>query len=284
MKILTWNVQWFKGLDGAVNIERVMDKALEIGDFDVLCMQEVSVNYPALTGDTAQDQVARLRELIPDFQVFFSPAVDELSTCGSYRQKFGNVIVSRLPVLLVEHVLLPNPRPLGEKNTPSMRRVCLVCTIRAPWGPVRLMTSHLEYHNGAARLAQAAALREIHFQACSLAERPPEVIQDGPYQAKPHTLDAILCGDFNFDVQSDEHAILTQAGKSGALLNAWSALAPDQPYPATFRLYDKTYGPKPVGCDFFFVSASLGSRVKSLSVDQQTQFSDHQPVLLTLRD
>jgi endonuclease/exonuclease/phosphatase family metal-dependent hydrolase len=30
MKILTWNVQWFKGLDGVVDIERVLQKAREI--------------------------------------------------------------------------------------------------------------------------------------------------------------------------------------------------------------------------------------------------------------
>jgi endonuclease/exonuclease/phosphatase family metal-dependent hydrolase len=73
-------------------------------------------------------------------------------------------------------------------------------------------------------------------------------------------------------------------GESGALINAWSALAPDQSYPATFRIFDRTYGPEPVGCDFFFVSPSLAQRVQGLSVDQQTQVSDHQPVLLTLRD
>jgi endonuclease/exonuclease/phosphatase family metal-dependent hydrolase len=75
MKILTWNVQWFKGLDGVVDIERVLHKAREMADFDVLCMQEISVNYHALTGETPADQVARVRELLPDYEVFFAPAI-----------------------------------------------------------------------------------------------------------------------------------------------------------------------------------------------------------------
>jgi endonuclease/exonuclease/phosphatase family metal-dependent hydrolase len=284
MKILTWNVQWFKGLDGVVDIERVLQKAREIADFDVLCMQEISVNFNALTGETPADQVARVRALLPGYEVFFGPAVDALSACGTYRQQFGNLIASRLPVRLVEHILLPDPPSEGEKNTPSMRRVCVVCTVEAPWGPVRVMTSHLEYYNATARLAQVNALREIHLLACARAERPPEAIEGSPYQPKPYTMDAVLCGDFNFEMDSVEHATMIQPSPSGALLNAWDALDSSQPYPATFRIYDRTYGPEPVSCDFFFISPSIAKRVQSVSVDQQTQVSDHQPVLLELRD
>jgi endonuclease/exonuclease/phosphatase family metal-dependent hydrolase len=77
---------------------------------------------------------------------------------------------------------------------------------------------------------------------------------------------------------------MIQPDPSGALLNAWSALDASKSYPATFRIFDRTYGPDPVGCDFFFVSPSMAKRVQSLTVDQQTQVSDHQPVLLELSD
>jgi len=284
MKILTWNVQWFKGLDGRVDIERVLDKAREIADFDVLCLQEVSVNYNALTGDTPADQVARVRALMPGYEVFFGAAVDELSACGAFRQQFGNLIASRLPVRLVEQMLLPNPVHIGDTSKPSMRRVCLVCTVQAAWGPVRVMTTHLEYYNATARLSQVSACRDYHLQACSLAAQPSETIEGSPYQAKPHTRDAVLCGDFNFESSSLEHATMTKLGETGSLLNAWTVLGSGQPYPATFRIFDRTYGPEPVGCDFFFVSPTIASRVQGLSVDQLTQVSDHQPVLLTLRE
>ena len=284
MKILTWNVQWFKGLDGVVDIERVLHKAREMADFDVLCMQEISINYNALTGETPADQVARVRELLPGYEVFFASAIDELSPCGTYRQQFGNLIASRPPVRLVEHILLPDPAAEGEKNTPSMRRVCVVCTVEAPWGPVRVMTSHLEYYNATARLAQVSALREIHLRACARAARPPDTIQDSPYQRKPYTMDAVLCGDFNFELDSAEHATMIQPDLLGALINAWTTLDSSKSYPATFRIFDRTYGPEPVGCDFFFISPSMAKRVQAVLVDQQTQVSDHQPVLLELSD
>jgi endonuclease/exonuclease/phosphatase family metal-dependent hydrolase len=37
-----------------------------------------------------------------------------------------------------------------------------------------------------------------------------------------------------------------------------------------------------VACDFIFVSDGLKDRVKKLSVDSETQVSDHQPVMVEL--
>ena len=165
-----------------------------------------------------------------------------------------------------------------------MPRIALDCTLQAPWGPVRLMTTHLEYYNEAARHAQARALRELHLQSCALAAQQPKPQPGSPYELKPHTMDALLCGDFNFEYDSPEHASIIEPGQSGAWVNSWEFLHPGKPYPATFRIFDRTYGPEPVGCDFFFVSPSLGKRVQELVVDQQTQASDHQPVVITLRD
>ncbi len=286
MKIITYNTQWFKGLDESVDIARVLNVAREMADFDVLCMQEVAVNYKEMTGTTAPDQPAALAQLLPGFQVFFCAAVDELSPCGTYRQQFGNLIATRLPVHQVQHVALPYPNPapqsLETANVLSMPRACLVLTVAAPWGPVRVMTSHLEFYSDTARRAQATALRDWHRQCCALAAFPPQVMAATPYQTKAHTLDTILCGDFNFEQDSPEHAAMVEKDSGFDLFNSWNVLYPDAPYPATFRLFDRTYGPEPVGCDFFFVSESLKSRVKGLSVNQTTQASDHQPVLLEL--
>lgn len=286
MKIVTYNTQWFKGLDDVVDIARVVNVARDMADFDVICMQEVAVNYKELTGHTPANQPAALEKLLPGFQVFFGAAVDELSPCGNYRQQFGNLIATRLPVRQVQNVALPYPNPapldLSEASVLSMPRACLVLTVQAGWGPVRIMTSHLEYYSHVARGAQAIALRDWHRQCSALAKNPPQVMAGTPYQAKAHTLDTILCGDFNFEQDSAEYASIIEDGSGCDLHNSWSLLHPDQPYPATFRLFDRTYGPEPVGCDFFFVSDSLKDRVRDLRVNQVTQASDHQPVLLEI--
>jgi endonuclease/exonuclease/phosphatase family metal-dependent hydrolase len=302
MKIVTYNVQWFKGLDNVVDIARVINVAREMADFDAICMQEVAVNYTALTGTVHPNQPAIVKQLLPGFEVFFSPAIDELSPCGTMRQQFGNLIATRLPVRQVQHTPLPYPNPPVAQPTPSMQRIALTCTVQAPWGPVRLMTSHLEYYNQVMRHAQTRALRDLHLQGCALAAQPSKTEQGTPYQPKPLTTDTIICGDFNFEPDSEEYATMIQTGddptgakqtgvaQTGAaqtdtqcnLVNSFDVLHPGATYPSTFRIFDRTYGPEPVGCDFFFVSDSLAHRVKGFAVNQVTQASDHQPVLLEL--
>ena len=196
MKVISWNTQWFKGLDEVVDIARIVRVAREMADFDAICLQEVAVNYPTLTGAAPADQPAELARHLPGFQVFFTPAIDEFSPDGAMRQQFGNLIATRLPVQQVQQVALPYPNPPRAADPdgplPSMQRVRAVCTVQAPGGPVRLMTTLLEYYSLPMRHAQAVALRDWHLQACALALQPPKTEAGTPYQPKPHTLDALL--------------------------------------------------------------------------------------------
>ena len=54
-----------------------------------------------------------------------------------------------------------------------MQRMCSVVTVDgAALGPVRIMTTHLEYFSARQRMAQAGALRALQMQACALADAP----------------------------------------------------------------------------------------------------------------
>ena len=296
MNILTWNTQWCCGMDGRVSVERIVRHALKMGErtdggaatagVDVLCLQEIAVNYPQLQGAPG-DQLAELQALLPGWQIFMGAAVDEFTAQG--RQRFGNVIATRLPVLQVQHHPLPMP---AEADMRCMPRMCSVVMVAdAALGPVRIMTTHLEYFSRRQRMAQAKALRALQMQACALVDAAPRPASDGsPYQTKPHTRHAVLCGDFNFEPHEAEYAELSApwavgemgCAQPGQWLNSWSVLHPQQPQPATFRLIDRTWGPDPGACDFIWVSDSLQSRVRSWRVDSCTQASDHQPVLLEL--
>ena len=66
------------------------------------------------------------------------------------------------------------------------------------------------------------------------------------------------------------------------LQDAWPLVHPERPHDATFRLFDRKYGPDPMACDFVFVSDGLAPRVRRVEVDLQTRASDHQPVLVEL--
>lgn len=280
--IVTWNVQWFCGLDERVDVDRVIAHAKAFCDFDVLCLQEVAVDYPEQPGNAGFDQPARVREALgPDYEVFFAAAVDELGADGR-RQQFGNLLATRLPAALVQRHTLPWP---ADGEAMSMPRVCLAATLVAPFGPLRVMTTHLEYYSKRQRMAQAHALRELHAQACERAAAPPLDAPDrGPFRSKPHTANAVLCGDFNFEAHEPEFAAVQGeiAAPLSRLADAWPQAHPGQPQAPTFRLFDRRYGPDPIACDFFFVSALLLSSVQRFEIDGSTRLSDHQPMWLRL--
>lgn len=282
MQLITWNVQWFCGLDRRIDIDRVLRTAREWADFDVLCLQEVACGYPELEGDASHDQAALLRQKLPGFEVAYAPAVDELAADGHRRKRFGNLIASRLPVLQLMPQMLPYPAAAGVR---SMPRAALTATLRAPWGPLRVTTTHLEYYSQEMRAAQVESLRALHAQAAAHALAPPLADDsDGPFQAKAHTLDAVLTGDFNCEAGSPEFARLVQGNGPATLHDAWRLRHGDAPQPATFHVFDKRYSPDPVACDFILASEPLRSRVSRVEVESATQASDHQPVLLELQD
>ena len=281
MKLITWNVQWFCGLDGVVNVERVVDEARTMADFDVLCLQEVAVNYPALEGDAGFDQVARLQTLLPDYEICFGAAVDERGRQGQ-RQRFGNLIATRLPLATTWHQALPYPADGGVRTMP---RMCSSATVKTDFGPLRVMTTHLEFYSLRQRAAQARALLDLHAQACAQALAQPLLDETGgPFQAKPHTRSAVLCGDFNLEATSAEYGLLQPALANGAtrFMDAWPLCHGARPQDPTFRLFDRRYGPEPIACDFIFVSEDLAHRVRRVEVNGLTHASDHQPMLLEL--
>ncbi|MDM0112085.1 endonuclease [Variovorax sp. J22R133] len=285
MKVVTWNTQWCCGLDGVVSPSRIVEGARDMGDFDVLCLQEIASGFDEMDGAPG-DQPAQLQALLPGFRLFFGAAVDEFDTQGR-RQRFGNLIATRLPVARVQHHPLPWP---ADPGATSMPRMCTSVTIDSPeLGALRVMTTHLEYYSALQRMAQAQALRTLHAEACGMALRPPLPDEPGtPFQPKLHTCEVILCGDFNMPPADPAYDEIVQpfacdgARSTLRLHDAWRVLHGNTPHAPTFRLFDRRYGPDPLACDFMFLSDGLASRLKRIEVDLATRVSDHQPVLIEL--
>jgi endonuclease/exonuclease/phosphatase family metal-dependent hydrolase len=275
MKLVTWNTQWCCGMDDVVSPQRIVDGARRLADFDVMCLQEIAQGYPAMPGAPG-DQPAQLAALLPGYRLFFGAAVDEFAADGT-RQRFGNLIATRLPVLQVQHHPLPWPADGGVR---SMPRMCTVLTVRDPQlGALRVMTTHLEYYSPVQRMAQARALCALHAEALALAAAPPADDRSAsPFQSKTHTPHAVLCGDFNLGIHEPEYALITASG----LHDAWPRVHGTQPHAPTFRLVDRRYGPEPIACDFVFVSDKLAARVSAFEVDGHTRDSDHQPVMVQI--
>ena len=276
MRLITWNVQWCRGIDGIVDPARIAHEARRIADPDVLCLQEINVGFADLPGSQGEDQVEALRREFPGHAVFFASAVDVPGNEGS-RKRFGNLIASRFPVGRVMRHALPWPRT----SAPSMPRAALETIIQAPFGPLRVITTHLEYFSSGHRAAQIERLRELHD------ETNRETISDeteGPFAPLPHPDSAIVCGDFNLPPDDPLRGRFLEAFIAGTpkFVDAWRALHPAAPHPHTFRVHERKDDQSPYCCDYVFLTEDLVPRLRSISVDADNRASDHQPVIVEL--
>ncbi|MDW8469071.1 MAG: endonuclease/exonuclease/phosphatase family protein [Burkholderiales bacterium] len=275
MKLLSWNIQWCRGMDGRVDPGRIAHEARRIADPDVICLQEVAQGFADLAGSSGEDQPALLAREFEGYEAHYAFAVDLPGSPA--RARFGNLILSRLPVRQVFRHSLPWP---ADPGVASMPRVALEAVIETSFGPVRVLTVHLEYYSARQRAAQVERLRELHEEACAHARAEPPASAAGPFRPLPRPRSAIVCGDFNFAPDDPLHARLQAPFTSDTprLLDAWPLANPGAPHSPTFRLYDREYRGAPYCCDFVFVTEDLAPRIASARVYADTQASDHQPV------
>ncbi len=284
MKLLSWNIQWGRGADGVVDLKRTISAIRTLGDFDVICLQEVAVGFAGLQGGMPVDGVARLAAAFPGYSVHFVSAVDLPDGVGG-RSRFGNLTLSRMPVGQVFRHSLPRP---PEEGVPSMPRACIEVVVDGPHGPIRVLNTHLEYYSRIQRMTQIAALHTLQCDAVRLAamgagESKGDEL-DSPFSVWPRPASAVVCGDFNCEPGSPEYYRLTapiSADVSG-WEDAWRACYGDIPHLCTVGLNGAEWPDRSYCCDYFFVSADLVDQVESVAVDQLTAASDHQPIILNL--
>jgi len=276
VRLLTWNVQWCRGVDGIVDPGRIVREARRLADPDVLCLQEVNAGFTDLPGSKGENEVELLRRELADYQVFFAAAVD-LPGANGVRQRFGNVIASRLPVGRVLRHTLPWP----PADVPSMPRVALDLVVEAPFGALRVITTHLEYYSSGHRAAQIERLRELHGERNRENARGE---QEGHYRRMAAPASALVCGDFNLPPEDPLRARFTEGFINGApqFVDVWACLNPGVPHPHTFRVHERREGQSPYCCDYVFISEDLTPRLRSISIDGANRASDHQPVSVTL--
>jgi endonuclease/exonuclease/phosphatase family metal-dependent hydrolase len=284
MRLVSWNIQWCRGVDGRVDPERIARTVRELApDADVVCFQEVARDFDALAGSRGEDQFAWLASLFPGFTAIEGIAVDVPHPAGE-RSQFGNLLLSRAPVQQVWRHLLPWPGDAGHVDMP---RVAIEAVIDAPdIGPLRVTTTHLGYYARAQRLAQVEALRALHAQALSHRVQPARAdTSNGPFHWRVRPSAGVICGDFNCEPGSDGHARLLDTftdGVTPALRDAWALAHPGRPHDATVGVHDRVQWPHAFACDFAFVSDDLAPRVRALTVDAASAASDHQALVLTL--
>lgn len=277
MKLLSWNIQWARGMDGRVDVARILRTIHQLGDFDVICLQEVAVNFPGLPGSQGEDQVAQLSAGLHGYTAIYGIATDVPDGQGG-RSLFGNVIFSRLPVGQVWRHLLPWS---AEPDTPSMQRVLVEAVVTADIGSLRVMTMHLEYYSQHQREIQIDAIRCLHREACKMSPRKfLQEEQGGTFEVFPRPAQALLCGDFNFAATAPERAQILAPFNDGTVdfCDAWSVLNPGILHIPTVGIHPVDFVDAPECFDFVFITEGLVNSLKAHNSDSVTDASDHQPV------
>lgn len=281
MKLLTWNIQWGRGLDGRVDLARILRTIRNLGDFDVICLQEVAVNFPGLPGSRGENGVAALSAGLPGYTAIYGAATDVPDGRGS-RSQFGNAVFSRLPVGQVWRHLLPWP---AEADQPSMQRVLVEAAVEADIGPLRVLTTHLEYYSQRQREAQIDAIRRLHAEACAMSARAtlPEE-KGGSFEVFPRPAQAVLCGDMNFPASAPERAQILAPFPGGgpAFRDAWDVLHPGESHAPTVGIHKVDFVDRPACFDFVFLTEGLAGWLRTHGIDAATEASDHQPVWVEL--
>ena len=177
MQLIDWNIQWGRDADGGVDLSRTVAAIRALGDFDVLCLQEVTRGFGALPGRPGADQFAELAALLPGYTIIDAIGADlpPIET-GAPRRQFGNAIATRLPVGRVLRQLLPWPADAGA---PSMPRVALDVELQTSFGPLRVVTTHLEYYSAHQRLGSTHCATGTARPARAWHDRRPPKTQRG---------------------------------------------------------------------------------------------------------
>ena len=265
MRLLSWNVQWCRGLDGAVDPARIAAEARRV-DADVICLQEIAANFPELPGSRGEDQPHTLMHALPEYEGCLVSGVD-LPAKNGRRSRFGNVLLSRYKVGRVLRHSLPWP----ASDVVTMPRTAVEAVIDAPFGPLRVVTTHLEYYSAQHRAVQVERLLQIRDEGSARGEG------QGAFRAMAWSPSMIVCGDFNLPPQDPLHARM-----SSGFVDAWQALHPGKPHTHTFRVHEREKGESPYCCDYVFVTPDLKARLAAIRVDSANRASDHQPVIVDL--
>lgn len=284
MIILSWNIQNGKGTDGEISLERIASVINDMCDPDVICLQEISRHLPLGEDGIMPDQIAEITDLFPGYATIFGSAVEANCNGAVPRWQFGNITLTRLPIFSVFHHALPQPAEGGVRH---MARQATEVTVTIAQRPLRVINTHLEFHSACQRLAQVERLRDLHEEIISSVQTPPKNDLAGPYQSFARPEDCVICGDFNMETNFTEYSAMLAplADGEASFHDAWRIVHPDRPHDPTCGIHDHDQWPQGPHCrDFFFVTNGIARTAQEISVNTQTNASDHQPLMLRVAE
>ncbi|MDE1992252.1 MAG: endonuclease/exonuclease/phosphatase family protein [Rhizobiaceae bacterium] len=277
MRLVSYNIQYGFGLDGRYDLERIV---ANLEGADIIALQEVTRGFLHNGG---VDMVAAIEALLPDYHSVYGIGLDLLPEGAGPRDgrfQFGNMMLSRWPILSTRTLPLPRSRTLSDLN---LQRVATEAMIDAPGGAIRAYSVHLDHVSPNERIRQIECLRTY----------ATDFARDGgsltgaaqiDYPDLPLPEDFVLMGDFNMVPESPEYCALVGLkdalyGRSPRCARPSDALdAVGWHGPDRYSWMDPVDRSKRMHLDYCFISGSLSGRLRSAHVDVDAEGSDHFPV------
>ncbi len=288
MKLITYNVQFCRGLDRIVDYDRIAET---IRGADVIALQEVERHFPR-TGNV--DQVEELTSRLADYHWIYGAGVDldadharEDGSMVHRRQQFGNMLLSRTPIIASRNHFLPKYGSIGPL---SIQRTALEGVIAYAGKAVRAYSIHLSHISAEERMLQVERILQLHNSA---------VLEGAPIAGDPATTDfahqggnaplpseAILMGDFNFTPDSAEYGRIVgpKSDYGGRVVNpagfvdAWTWAGNEESSGATADRRGED-----VRMDYCFVSTGMADLISTVAIDSDAVGSDHKPFRMELQ-
>ncbi len=279
MEIVSYNIQFGRGLDRNIDLERI---CRSVKGAEIICLQEVEVGWQRSGG---ADQPKLISEILPEYYTVFGSSFDvddsvknEDGEVVNRRRQHGVMILSAWPILSSRTF---NLTKLHYADKFNMQMSFVEAVIKTETKAIRVYNYHAGYLEPAERLDQVKQLVKVY-------QKSPR--EHGAWSGKPDIDDddwsnrretpempdtAIVCGDFNCSPDSSEYQYLI--GNSD-LVDSWSVSDPDN-LNTTTRRRKITEDIKVAGkIDHIFVSQDLVDNVQQVMIDHEAYGSDHKPV------
>jgi endonuclease/exonuclease/phosphatase family metal-dependent hydrolase len=264
---VSYNIQFGFGIDGQYDLQRIV---AAVRDADIILLQEVTRGFIRNKG---ADMVADIRALLPDrFAVTGMPTDVDFGSAardGAVRDsrfQFGNMVLSRWPVLSSRLHLLPRSM---RKERLNLQRGAFEALIQTPAGAMRFLSVHLDHVDAAERLRQIEALRRIIIDGGADGGAATGLGEFG-FPELPVTEHAVAAGDFNMRPGSPEYSAMAGEGAN--------ALADVSPPGDVMSFYNPKEPEALQRLDYAFATPALAKRVTKSWIDEDATGSDHRPL------
>ena len=277
MKLVSYNIGYGIGLDGEMDLGRI---AAAVDGADIIALQEVERFWPR-SGMT--DQVKELAKRLEAYWWVFGANIDLHSSetfpgdDADRRRQFGNMVLSRTPILASRNIPLPRCSHLPY----TMQRGALEAIVNGSSRTLRIYSTHLCYLSAATRKEQLGAIVDVHRRAGHeggswAGEHPDKAVGWllGDEPKVPH--DAVVLGDLNFLPGTAEYteSIDPAATTTPELVDGWRALNRDESVGVTKVGHGRI--------DYGLFSRDLVGSVTDAWVDSTADGSDHLPLWFEL--